>query len=937
MNVPQMELEKIKFWNENNTFEKSVQNRKGGKRFVFLEGPPTANNPPHHGHILTRVIKDIFLRYKTMKGFYVERSAGWDTHGLPVEVEVEKKLGFKSKKDIENYGVEKFNKKCRESVFTYIEDFKRITERVGFWIDMDHPYIPLENTYIESVWWSLKETWKKGMLYEGYRVSSWCPRCGTTLSSAEAAQDYKEVVDKSVYIKFKAKNNDFYFLVWTTTPWTLYANVALAVGSDLDYVIKEVNGEKLVILKELSDKFDGKVIQTKKGREFKGMEYEQLFKEVKTSKPAFKVITAEFILTTEGTGIVHLAPAFGEDDFNACKNDFPMLKPVNDNGCFTNEVPYLEGKDVRKSSNIIIEKLEEKNALVKVENYSHDYPHCWRCHTPLIYYARNSWFIKMTKVKEKVIENNQKINWIPLYLKDGRFGEFLRELRDWNLSRERFWGTPLPIWRCECGETDCIGSIEELKTKAVDKIPEDLHKPYIDDVKLKCEKCGKEMKRVPYVIDTWYDSGSAPFAKYHYPFENREKFKENFPVDFITEAIDQTRGWFYTLLAISTVLFEKPAYRNVLTMGLVLDEKGEKLSKSKGNYTDPNELIDRYGADALRWSLISQVETWDSKKFSEQIVKENYNKYVLTLLHSFEYFKTYGGGLKEKIQSKNSLDKWVLSRLNSTIEEAENHLEKYDSFRAARSLESFVMNDLSNWYIRLSRPRFDGEKNGDWKEAVSTLETILERTALATACLTPFSAEEVYFNLKKESVHLQDFPKKEKIEKQLEESMNEARKIIEAGRKIRNLNKIKTRQPLERAILTKELREFTDIVKQELNVKKLEFNDNFEEFMEGPFAYEEFEPENHVILDLTITPELKAEGIASELSRRIQQRRKEEKLTVNQKIKTVVVEGLREWDSIQPFLKELKEKVRSESIEKGKANAKEEDFEGEKIKIEILK
>ena len=648
MNVPQMELDKIKYWNEDKTFEKSVSNRKGKTRFVFLEGPPTANNPPHHGHILTRVMKDIFLRYKTMKGFYVERSAGWDTHGLPVEVEVEKKLGFKSKKDIENYGVEKFNKKCRESVFTYIKDFKDITERVGFWIDMERPYIPLENNYIESVWWSLKEMWNNGMLYEGYRVSWWCPRCGTTLSSAEVAQDYREVVDKSVYVKFKAKNNDFNFLVWTTTPWTLYANVALAVGSDLDYVVKEINGEKLVILKDLNEKFEGKILKTIKGKALEGLEYEQLFTDVITDKPAFKVITADFVLTTEGTGIIHLAPAFGEDDFNACKNMFPILKPVDETGRFTNEVPYLEGVEVRKASDVIIEKLEEKNALIKVENYPHDYPHCWRCHTPLISYPRTSWFVKMTEVKEKVIENNQKVNWIPAHLKNGRFGEFLRELRDWNLSRERFWGTPLPIWECECGEKECIGSVEELKNRAVSKTPEDLHKPYIDEVKIKCKKCGGEMKRVPYVIDTWYDSGSAPFAKYHYPFENKEEFKENFPADFITEAIDQTRGWFYTLLAISTVVFQKPAYYNVLTMGHVVDEKGQKLSKSKGNYTDPKEVINKYGADALRWALISKGEIWEPTKFSESIVKESYNKYISTLLHSYEYFKTYGEGFKEK-------------------------------------------------------------------------------------------------------------------------------------------------------------------------------------------------------------------------------------------------------------------------------------------------
>jgi len=934
MNVPEIELSLIKYWKENKIFEKSVQNRKGGGKFTFLEGPPYANGKPHYGHISSRVIKDVFLRYKTMKGFLVERSGGFDTHGLPVEVEMEKKLGFKSKKQIVDYGIERFNNECKASTSKPISDFKQITERIGFWIDMEKSYITMEDYYIESVWWSLKELWKQGLLSEGDKVVPWCPRCETSQSNTEVALGYKEIVDKSVYVKFKCKDRDFSFLVWTTTPWTLYANVALAVGKELDYVVKEVKGEKLVILSDLHEKFEGKILQKLKGKELEGLNYEQLFTEVKCDERCFKVITADFVSTTEGTGIVHLAPAFGEDDFNACDKKFPLLKPVNENGTFTKDVPSLEGMDVRKAGDKIIKNLEEKGALVKIENYTHDYPHCWRCETPLIYYARNSWFIQVTKIKEKILENNEKINWFPNYIKNGRFGGFLNELRDWNLSRERFWGIPLPIWECECGNKECIGSKKELKEKALNEVPSDLHRPYIDEVKLKC-KCGKEMKRVPYIIDVWYDSGAAPFAKWHYPFENQDKFKENFPVDFIEEGLDQTRGWFYTLLAINTALFGETPYKNVLVTGMVLDENGKKLSKSKGNFIDPNILIDKYGVEALRWTLISQVETWEVKKFGETAVKQNYNKYVLTFLNCFEYFKTYCLNAVE-VESKNPLDKWIISRMNHTIDKVEGYLESFDAFRASKKLEDFIINDLSNWYIRLSRERFES-KDGDWNEAASTLKKVLKKAGLTAACLSPFIAEHIYYGIEKQSVHLQDFPEKGEVDKELEDSMDEARKIIEAGRKIRNLNKIKTRQPLERVIITKKIKEFEEIIKQELNVKRLEFNDDFEEFTQEPFAYEEFEPEQYVVLDLTITPELKAEGIVNELSRRIQQRRKEEKLTVNQKVKKIIVEGLKEWSSIEPFLENLKEKVRAESIENGKANAKEEDFEGGKIKIEIVK
>ena len=703
------ELEKriLEFWHKNSIFQKSIDNRKGCPPYVFLEGPPTANGLPHPGHVLTRVVKDFVLRYQTMNGHYILRKAGWDTHGLPVEIEVEKKLGLKDKQDVEKYGIKAFNEECKKSVFKYEKAWVDLTKRIGFWVDMENPYVTLTNDYIESVWWSLKQAFEKKLLYKGHKVVPYCPRCGTALSAHEISQGYKTVEEPSIFVKFKIKNQDAFFLAWTTTPWTLLSNVALAVHPDETYVKIRYNNQTLILAEQrVSVLLKGQeydILDGYSGKDLEGMEYEPLFDYAEPEKKAWYVILADFVTMDDGTGIVHIAPAFGEDDYNVGKKyDLPVVQLVKLDGTFPPEVPLWEGQFVKDADPKIIEHLQERKLIEGVQSYKHEYPFCWRCDSPLLYYAMESWFIAMTKVQKNLVDNNNQINWYPEHLQQGRFGDFIRDVKDWALSRKRYWGTPLPIWTCtdkKCDHQICVGSIEELRNLS-DNFPKDfdLHKPLVDDLKIKCPKCKKQMKREEEVIDCWYDSGSAFFAQWHYPFENKEKFKENFPVDFISEALDQTRGWFYSLLAISTFLFNKPCYKNVLTLGLVLDENNQKMSKSKRNYVDPEIILDNEGADALRWYLVSANAPWMSVRFYEQAIKETLGKFILTFWNSYNFFATYAAldkfdPKKDKITIKNRslLDKWILSRFNKTVIEVTKYFETFEIHKAARTIENFII------------------------------------------------------------------------------------------------------------------------------------------------------------------------------------------------------------------------------------------------------
>ncbi|HNY13019.1 MAG TPA: isoleucine--tRNA ligase, partial [Candidatus Wallbacteria bacterium] len=715
---PERELDILKFWKENRIFYKSMEERKGSKPFVFLEGPPTANGMPHPGHVLTKVMKDLIPRYKTMCGQFVGRKAGWDTHGLPVELEVEKALGINGKQDIEKYGVEAFIKKCRESVFKYEAEWRKMVDRGGFWIDMEDPYITCTNNYIETVWWILKEFFDAGLLYEGHKVIPYCPRCGTGLSSHEVAQGYKDAEDPSVFVRFKLKNvENTYFLVWTTTPWTLISNAALAVHKDIDYVKASHNGQFLILAKAKLDELKGEyeIVEEMKGEKLAGIEYEQMFKFVKPDKKAHYVCLAEFVTVTDGTGIVHIAPAFGEDDYQlGIKNNLPVIQPVNARCEYTDEVEPWKGIFVKKADPAIEKFMKETGILYKSGKITHTYPFCWRCDSPLIYYARHSWFIKTTALKDEILANNEKINWYPEYIKDGRFKNFLENMIDWALSRDRYWGTPLPVWKCEsCKKIECIGSIEQLK-KMSDNCPDDieLHKPYVDNVNIKCPDCGAKMKRVPEVIDCWFDSGSMHTAQWHYPFENKDKFNENFPGDFICEAVDQTRGWFYSLLVTSTFLHKTSAYKNVMVLGLIQDKDGVKMSKSKGNVVDPFLMFNKYGADALRWCFYSATSPWNARRFFEDAVMEAHNKFLGTLQNTYAFFTLYANidnfdPTKYSIDVKKRplIDQWILSKFNRLVKKVREDLDKFEIMAATTAFEKFL-DELSNWYVRRSRRRF---------------------------------------------------------------------------------------------------------------------------------------------------------------------------------------------------------------------------------------
>lgn len=857
LNFIDREKEILEFWEKENIFKKSIEEKEGGPVFTFYDGPPTANGKPHIGHILTRVIKDIIPRYKTMKGYKVLRKAGWDTHGLPVELEVEKLLGINGKPEIEKYGIGPFVDKCKESVWKYEQEWKTLSERVGYWADMDNPYVTYNNSYIESVWWSLKKIWDQDLLYKGHKIVPYCPRCGTSLSSHEVAQGYKDVNEPSIYIKFQVKGEkQLFFLAWTTTPWTLPSNVALAVKPDETYVEVKCNDETYIMAEALVEEVieEGKaiIVQKRTGKSLIGMEYEPLFDFAKTDKKAHYVVGADFVTLKDGTGIVHMAPAFGEDDARVGKdNDLPFVQLVNEQGNFTEEATPWKGVFVKDADPEIIKHLEQRNLVYKKTDYEHSYPFCWRCDTPLLYYATDTWFIKMTEVKEKLIKNNKTINWLPENIKEGRFGNFLENVVDWGLSRSRYWGTPLPIWECDCGHRHLIGSIAELKEMGED-VPEDieLHKPFIDEVFLKCPKCKSgKMKRVSEVIDCWYDSGSMPFAQWHYPFENQEIFKENFPADFISEAIDQTRGWFYTLLAISTLIFDEAPFKNCIVLGHVNDKEGQKMSKHKGNVVDPWEVLDKQGADAVRWYFYTGSSPWLPSRFYEEAVSEAQRKFMGTVWNTYAFYVLYANidnfnpmDYKLEKEKLSTIDKWILSRMNSLVDMVDKNLENYRITESARAIQDFA-EELSNWYIRRSRERFwQKDMPQDKINAYMTLYTVLESLTKLMAPFVPFMAEGIYNNLVRginpsapESVHLCDYPKVDQsfIDKDLEKNMDLVLKIVVLARACRNTANIKNRQPIGKMYIKAdfELPEmYKELVGEELNIKEIIFTEDANTF-----------------------------------------------------------------------------------------------------------
>ena len=868
LNFVEREKETAKFWKDNDIFKKSMEQREGCPTYTFYDGPPTANGKPHIGHVLTRVIKDMIPRYRTMKGYMVPRKAGWDTHGLPVELEVEKELGLDGKEQIEEYGLDPFIRKCKESVWKYKGMWEDFSNTVGFWADMDNPYVTYHDDFIESEWWALKTIWNKGLLYKGFKIVPYCPRCGTPLSSHEVAQGYKAVKERSAVVRFKVVGEDAYFLAWTTTPWTLPSNVALCVNPDETYCkVKAADGYTYYMAEALLDKVLGKlagegekayeVLETMKGSDMEYKEYEPLFAAAgaaaeKQHKKGFFVTCDGYVTMSDGTGIVHIAPAFGEDDSNVGrKYDLPFVQFVNAKGEMTEETDYA-GTFVKDADPQILKDLDAKGLLFDAPKFEHDYPFCWRCDTPLIYYARESWFIKMTAVKEDMIRNNNTINWIPESIGKGRFGDWLNNLQDWGVSRNRYWGTPLNVWECEgCGHMESIGSREELAERSgnPDARTVELHRPYIDEITFTCPDCGKTMRRVPEVIDCWFDSGAMPFAQHHYPFENQETFKEQFPAQFISEAVDQTRGWFYSLLAESTLLFNRAPYENVIVLGHVQDENGQKMSKSKGNAVDPFDALERHGADAIRWYFYSNSAPWLPNRFHDDAVTEGQRKFMGTLWNTYAFFVLYADidsfdptQYTLDYDKLSVMDKWLLSRLYSTVKAVDDNLNNYKITETAKALQSFV-DEMSNWYVRRSRSRFWTKgMEQDKINAYMTLYTALVTIAKAAAPMIPFMTEDIYQNLVRtvdkdapESIHLCDFPevKEEMIDAQLEKDMAEVLDIVVLGRAARNASGIKNRQPIGEMFVKadSELNVFyKEIIEEELNVKNVEFKDDVSEF-----------------------------------------------------------------------------------------------------------
>ncbi len=858
LNFVEREKQVEKFWRDEQIFEKSIEERKDGKPYVFYDGPPTANGKPHIGHVLTRVIKDMIPRYRTMKGQMVPRKAGWDTHGLPVELEVEKLLGLDGKEQIEEYGLDPFITKCKESVWKYKGMWEDFSQTVGFWADMDDPYVTYDNNFIESEWWALKQIFDKGLLYKGFKIVPYCPRCGTPLSSHEVAQGYKDVKERSAIARFKVKDEDAYILAWTTTPWTLPSNVALCVNPSSEYVKIKTAEYTYYIAKALADVVineEYEILDTFTGKDLEYKEYEPLFNFVNPNKKCWYVVCDEYVTLTDGTGIVHIAPAFGEDDSKVGrKYDLPFVQLVDEKGEMTKETPWA-GTFCKDADKEVLVDLDKRGLLFDAPKFEHSYPHCWRCDTPLIYYARESWFIKMTDVKDNLIKNNNTIHWIPESIGKGRFGDWLENVQDWGISRNRYWGTPLNIWQCECGHLHSIGSIEELKSMS-DNCPDEieLHRPYIDAVTIKCPHCGKQMKRVPEVIDCWFDSGSMPFAQHHYPFENKDLFEAQFPADFISEAVDQTRGWFYSLLAISTLIFDKAPFKNVIVLGHVQDENGQKMSKSKGNAVDPFDALQTYGADAIRWYFYINSAPWLPNRFHGKAVVEGQRKFLGTLWNTYAFFVLYAN-IDNFDATKYSLDydkltvmdKWLLSKLNSVVKSVDDNLSNYRIPEAARSLQDFV-DDMSNWYVRRCRERFWAQEMTDDKiAAYMTLYTTLVTIAKTAAPMIPFMAEDIYRNLvcsidkdAPVSVHLTTFPEVNEsfIDEKLEKDMDDVLNIVVLGRAARNGSNMKNRQPLNKMFIKAdcELSEFfVKIIEEELNIKSAEFSDDVASFMSYSF------------------------------------------------------------------------------------------------------
>lgn len=968
------EEEVLSFWDKEKIFEQSLELRKGAKRYVFFEGPPTANAKPGLHHAIARYFKDLFPRYKTMRGFLVERKAGWDTHGLPVEIAVEKELGISTKPEIEKYGVEKFNAKARQSVWEYKEDWEKFTRRSGFWLDLEHPYITYDADYVESVWAILKKAWDDGLVYQGYRVVPRCPRCGTTLSSHEVAQGYKEVEETSVYLKFKMKatshkplatGGDTYILAWTTTPWTLPGNVALAVNPQFQYAAVEIDGENLILAKDLIEKVaggDAKIIKEYIGKDLVGWEYEPLFanaipKDAEGFENAFKVYPADFVTIAEGTGVVHTAVMYGEDDYNLGeKVGLPKFHTVLPNGSFGPTVSQWAGRFVKdkETEAEIVADLKKRGLLLREMPYKHDYPFCWRCETPLLYYASESWFIAMTKLRDKMIKSNQKINWVPDYFKDGRFGEWLKEVKDWGISRERYWGTPLPFWISADGDSFCVGSFEELKKLAKDpkKVGDkfDPHKPFVDDVIL--VKDGKEYKRIPEVLDVWFDSGSMPFAQWHYPFENRERIDPSagsgqasgasYPADFISEAVDQTRGWFYTLLAVATLMGREAPYRNVICLGHVMDKHGKKMSKSKGNVVDPWKIFDAQGSDALRWYLYTINQPGLPKNFDAEGVKQVVRRFMLTLWNTYSFFVTYANidkfvpDGKQKIAPKNILDQWIWARRNKLVEQVSGGLDEYEPMRACLAIEAFV-DDLSNWYVRRSRRRFwKGENDADKQQAYVVLYSVLKDMTKLLAPFMPFLAEVMYSNLKTDedplSVHLTDWPSFVLLngrtsdghapsDEKILEQMKLLRELVEDGLNQRERAGIRVRQPLAKFTVGATVADLpevlTEILKDELNVKTVERGQ-----------------ENK--LDAELTPQLRSEGLAREIVRMVQVLRKEGGLEITDRIKLFWSSETRE---VQEAMREFGEYIKAEVLanEASEGDGQEYAINNHVIKLKVEK
>ncbi len=860
--VAQVQNEQVEKWKKEDLLHKCVTAREDGEKFVFFEGPPTANGKPGIHHVMARTLKDSICRYKTMQGYQVNRKAGWDTHGLPVEIEVEKQLGMSGKQDIEKYGIKEFNQKCKESVFTYTDMWREMTERMGYLVDLDNPYITLDNNYIESGWWILKEFFKAGLIYEGHKILPYCPRCGTGLASHEVAQGYKEVKVNTLVCKFKRKDaENEYFLAWTTTPWTLASNTVLTVGPDIDYIKAKMNegdeaGNIFYVAKALADKVLGEgkyeVLEEMKGSALEYIEYEQLMPFVKPEggKKAFFVTCMDYVSVEDGTGIVHTAPAFGEDDYQCGrKYNLPMLQPVDERGCYT-ETPWAgrfvmeEGLDVD-----IIKYLAGENKIFAKEKLEHNYPHCWRCGTPLVYYAKPSWYIEMSKLKDQLVANNNTVNWFPEFVGEKRFGNWLAEVKDWAISRSRYWGTPIPIWRCECGHLECIGSRAELVEKAIEDIDEsiELHRPYVDDVHITCPHCGKPMSRIPEVMDCWFDSGAMPFAQWHYPFENKEIFEEKlFPADFICEGIDQTRGWFYSLMAISTFIMGKAPYRNVLVNDLILDKEGKKMSKSRGNTVSPFELFDKYGADATRWYLLSVSPAWTPTKFDEDGLIDVVSKFFGTLKNVYNFFVLYSNqddvdaaALTVDYNKRPELDRWILSKYNQLVKDVTEYMDNYDHMKTVRAITDFVAEDLSNWYIRRARRRFYAEEMTDDKKSVyATTYEVLVGTAKLIAPIAPFLSDEIYTNLTgEETVHVAYFPKADEslIDKKVEERMDLVRTLVALGRGTREKERIKVRQPLSEILVDGKyqavIEDLTPLIMEELNVKEVVFAEELDQYM----------------------------------------------------------------------------------------------------------